>query len=560
MNFLDLPFEEKDNAKNLGARWEPDARRWYVPNGIPMEAFARWLPSASVTLIEQSTDQPAAKGVGLALFLRSAAGALKKAAPGEHWIRAEISQYKVLNGGHLSIELAEHDEQGKLVARIQCFIWTANAGRIVSRFSAGTGGELAAGIKVMVRASIDLHLTGSTRLIISDIDPSYTLGDIEANLQKIRQALTTEGIFSANKQLPAPTEFFKVAIISPNAAAGLGDFKRDADHLAAHRLCQFDYFSALFQGPGAVVSLLAAMTEVQERHVQVTYDAICIIRGGGAATDLYYLNDLSVARALCLLPAPVFTGIGHERDNTILDEVANTRFDTPSKVIGHISSAIQANAVAAEKAFQALLLHANRILAAADKELELTFSAIRQGIANDLHTIDSEAEHLFASTHQSVASILQAMAAETEHLFASIQPAGAVWLHNAEQAIEQRFEFILMRGEADITLSLAEVERYFDAIAVSAQHRLATIDHAADELMTAIQQQAHQQLVLATQAVEGLGREILGMGPRATLRRGFTITRSGGRPLVSAEDARQSGNLTVQFRDGVVKVVAVVTE
>jgi exodeoxyribonuclease VII large subunit len=145
-------------------------------------------------------------------------------------------------------------------------------------------------------------------------------------------------------------------VISPDGAAGLGDFKRDADILHQSELCTFDYFSAKFQGANAAVEIRNCLLSLQQNSHY--YDAICIIRGGGSVTDLYWLNDLELARTVCHSTLPLFTGIGHERDNTILDEVANTRFDTPSKVIAHIRDVICANTHAALANYQHILHYA----------------------------------------------------------------------------------------------------------------------------------------------------------------------------------------------------------
>jgi len=532
MNYLNVPFAQKDHVKILGARWDVTEKKWYVPDGVALEPFGRWLSGAPV-IAAQTGNQDESKGVSLAVFLRQASLALKKAIPVEQWIRAEISQYKELNGGHVSIELVEHNEQGQLSARIQSFIWTSHARRVADQFTMATGGPLKTGLKVMVKASIDMHLTSNTRLIITDIDPSYTLGDIEANLKKIRAILTKEGVIDANKKLARPSEFCRVAIISPNAAAGLGDFKRDADILEEYNLCSFDYFSAQFQGQGAAESILSALREVSDRHAVLQYDALCIIRGGGSATDLYWLNDLDLARAVCLTTIPVFTGIGHERDNTILDEVSHSRFDTPSKVVGHIRSTIQSNAVEAEKDFQSILLYVDRITAAADKDVESLFADIRQDVTIATHLMENKVDQLFLS----------------------IKPSVEQLLYKAGQDVEQSFQFIKMRCESDLLKATGEIDRYFEWVSTSTLHNLSSFEQAIDQFFLSIREHGAMQLFNANREIESLCREILGLGPRATLNRGFAIARSAdGQAIVSAEQAKQYPELNIEFRDGVISV------
>lgn len=531
MNYLNVTYAEKDQAKSLGARWDADGKRWYVPDGLNLEPFNRWLPNG-LAVESASTDQ-SSQGVTLFEFLRQASQALKKALPGEHWIRAEISQCKILGGGHLSIELVEHNELGQLSARVSAFIWAANVGKITGQFMTGTGGSLATGLKVMVKASIDMSLTHNLRLVITDIDPSYTLGDIEANLKKIRETLTQEGVIKQNAQLARPMDFCRVAIISPNGAAGLGDFKRDADVLESYALCQFDYFSAPFQGQGAAAGILAAIEAVHAQHVEHRYDALCIIRGGGSVTDLYWLNDLALARAICVTPIPVFSGIGHERDNTIVDEVAHTRFDTPSKVVGHIGGTIYTNAMQAEENFRSAMLYAQRLTAMAESQVESVFVALQQDATK----------------------ATQVMSHRVEHLYQSILPAAKQWIYRAEQENEQLFMLIYHRCSTDLAAVMAEITRYHDYVITGTQHILSGIELSLEQTMQSVMQHAALRITDAENRVKGLGREILGIGPKATLNRGFAIARTTeGVPVVSVEQAKQCPELNIEFRDGILNV------
>jgi exodeoxyribonuclease VII large subunit len=144
---------------------------------------------------------------------------------------------------------------------------------------------------------------------------------------------------SASSLLPPPLDFVRVAVISPETSAGLGDFQRESDRLQTATLCEFTFFRATFQGLDAPSSIRTAVQNALAAHRQSPFDALVVIRGGGSVTDLAWLNDLQLATVLCLCPLPVFTGIGHERDQTILDDIAHIRFDTPSKVALHITRA-----------------------------------------------------------------------------------------------------------------------------------------------------------------------------------------------------------------------------
>lgn len=165
-------------------------------------------------------------------------------------------------------------------------------------------------------------------LIIEDVDPSYTLGDLAAKLARIREKLQQTGLYGRNKQLAGPVEFVRVAVISPETSAGLGDFRREADLIQTAILCEFHLFQATFEGVETSSSIQSTVLQALTAHKQRPFDALVLIRGVGSVTDLAWLNDIDFAKLLCQSPVPIFTGIGHERDNTILNEIAHTRFDS----------------------------------------------------------------------------------------------------------------------------------------------------------------------------------------------------------------------------------------
>lgn len=354
---LIVPFMEKDDAKRLGARWNSGSKRWYIPDGADTAPFARWLPEDVV--VDQS--EAVKTQYSLSAFLSKVGSVIKNNFSTAAWISAEISELRN-NKGHLFLTLVEHDEQGNMVARSNARIWQSQAEHLNAKFALGTGSNLEAGIKVLLLARVEFHPQYGLALFVDDIDPTYTLGDMAAKLAKIREILTLEKIINKNKQLPKPNDFIRVAVISPQNAAGLGDFNRDAQILQKFHLCEFVYFTALFQGEAAPNEICIALQTAITAHETQAFDAIAIIRGGGALSDLAWLNNEQLARAVCLCPVPVMAGIGHERDYTIIDEVAGERFDTPSKVIQRIFNLITGNAIEAETRHQEITHAANNII------------------------------------------------------------------------------------------------------------------------------------------------------------------------------------------------------
>ena len=259
------------------------------------------------------------------------------------WVKAEIRNLSI-KGGHYYLELAEKDENtDKVIASCKATIWKFSAAKMVLKFERESGIELSKDLNVLIKIKAKFDPQYGFSVNVEDIDSSYTLGDIARRYQQILERLTSEGLASKNKLLPTPFDIQNVLVIAPENAAGLGDFKKDADALDKVGVCHFVYHSATFQGNTAAMNIIDALGNGLRQwalNFDSAPDLIVIIRGGGAVNDLAYLNDYNLAALLCKRSVPIWVGIGHEKDRTILDEVANRSFDTPSKVIGGIRNLI----------------------------------------------------------------------------------------------------------------------------------------------------------------------------------------------------------------------------
>lgn len=256
----------------------------------------------------------------------------------QEWIEAEISNLNRHSRGHVYLDLIETNSSGNELAKSKAIIWGSQSTSIMKKFSNGTGVELSAGQKVLLKVKVSYDLKYGLSLTVQDINPEFTLGEMEAKLKKIREKLIEKGIYEKNKRLTVPYIYKNVAVISPKDAAGLMDFKVEAEKLSGNNLCNFDYYEAIFQGIHVRDSIVNAIKEV--KYKIENYDALIIIRGGGAKSDLHYLNEYEIAKEICQLEIPVVVGIGHQIDHGILDEVACVKEDTPSKVIGYIYNVI----------------------------------------------------------------------------------------------------------------------------------------------------------------------------------------------------------------------------
>jgi len=371
--YIDVPFTQKDEAKNLGANWDANRKKWYIPSTADLTLFEEWLSEDYKNQLPKLKNNKDKKGISLAKYLNKLSRAVKEAASHDEWICAEISEIKQHNG-HYYPTLIESDKNGNQIAKCRAIIWKQSIEPIIIEFQKQTGDSLKEGIKVLLYGKANMHPLYGLSIQIENIDPSYTVGNIFAKLNTIRNQLKKNKLYSKNKSIAIPQEFTKVAVISPHSAAGLGDFKKEADILAKHNLCQFIYYSATFQGKNAVLETKTQINQMIQDNQKNQYDVLIIIRGGGAITDLAWLNEYDIAEAICHSPIPVFSGIGHEKDRTIIDEVACKCFDTPSKVIKHIWDTIIQNARSADRNFSGIFKHINKNVQSLEEQLTWTFT------------------------------------------------------------------------------------------------------------------------------------------------------------------------------------------
>lgn len=503
--YLNVPFKDKAEAKAKGARWDGEKRKWFVPIGRDLEPFTSWLPVDPTKLASQELTETG-KGVPLSQLLAGVATAVERAFKQGVWTTAEV--VRVDGDSHVYLELAERDADGSLLAKARGIVWSRDVERVLGTFQQATGVRLAAGIKVLIRAKPEFSVQYGLTLHIDAIDPSYTLGDLEANKRRIRERLKGEGIFDRNRGLQAPWDYRTLLVISPPRAAGLGDFARDADRLQRHGICEAVYAHSRFEGDGAPASIREAIEAAMAAWPgSVLPDAIVIIRGGGAVNDLAWLNDYELARTVCLSPVPVLTGIGHERDNTILDEVAHQRFDTPSKAIAGIQALIVKRARESQAAFD-----------------EVSGLALRQ--LRDAHRGADE-----------LSGAVQRRALET--------------VAGARQKLQ--INLTVVQREAQRTLRQASegVVKAVVDVRAGARGRVGVARSTSTGLVEEVGRLARNSVRWGRDAADGIFREVVAQGPEKTLGRGFAVvTNAAGQVVTNAVAAGAAKDLQVQFKDG----------
>lgn len=259
----------------------------------------------------------------------------------EYWVEAELSECRE-SRGHCYMELIQKDEQTATpIAKASAKCWANKWLTIRPYFERTTGQQLHAGMKVLLQVYPQFHEAYGFSWIVTDIDPTYTLGDMARKRQEIIQKLKAEGVFDLQKKLQLPVFCQRIAVISSQTAAGYGDFCNQlADNPYGFKF-ETQLFPAIMQGEGVEQSIISALEQIYD----MPFDCVVIIRGGGATSDMSGFDTLALAENVANFPIPIITGIGHERDESILDMISHTRVKTPTAaaalLIDHLKGVLE---------------------------------------------------------------------------------------------------------------------------------------------------------------------------------------------------------------------------
>ena len=265
---------------------------------------------------------------------------LEQCLPDEYWVQAELSDVRTNSTGHCYLEFIQKDPRSNnLIAKARGTIW-ANVYRLLKPyFEESTGQAFVSGIKVLVQVTVSFHELYGYSLTVQDIDPTYNLGDMALRLREILKQLEEEGVLTLNKELEMPVLPQRIAVVSSPTAAGYGDFCHQLKNNSRGFFFYTELFPALMQGDRVEESVLSALDAILNR--QEDFDAVVIIRGGGATSDLSGFDTYLLAAACAQFPLPIITGIGHERDDTVLDSVAHTRVKTPTAAAEYLINCME---------------------------------------------------------------------------------------------------------------------------------------------------------------------------------------------------------------------------
>lgn len=562
--YLTTTFRERLEAKVLGAKWDADRGKWYVPEGRDLAPFAKWLPvgTASMSSSTAVTTQPSEtgslivhgkKGVSLSNLLAGVSMAVAQAYKSGVWTLVEVVELRISNG-HVFLGVSERDAHGAVLAKANAAIWQSTANTILPAFERATGAQLAPGIKLLVRARPVFKVQHGFSLEIDAIDSEYTMGDLEARKREIRERLQAEGVFTANKQLPAPWDFNHVLVVAPEGGAGLGDFQAEANRLDQFGVCRFTYAYSRFQGEGAAKEICDALHTALDTWAATGAeqpDAVAIIRGGGAVNDLAWLNDYDLARNICDLPIPVLTGIGHERDGTVLDEVANTKFDTPSKVIAGIEQVIVRRAAEAKANYLQVSTVASNVVQSIKAKADALNVTIRTESRRHLALGKQETAGLLAEIRLESLHVIRSAAEQSRDAFQAVKTEALTQLADAKRDVPALWAQIHLGAKYVIQTAAVQNKGLVGAVLDRARRDAARARQGAEDALGAVGTSARHLVNEAGARSEALMREITGQGPEKTLNRGFALVRSrDGKPVTRAAHAVDGDALEIQFQDG----------
>ena len=443
--------------------------------------------------------------ISLFELLNNVKSELKTAFAAPVWVVAEIIELNLNRTGHCYLELAEKDQlTDRMIAKTKATIWAGVYARLAPYFESVTGEQLRVGMKVLVRMTVEMHELYSFSLNVLDIDAQYTLGDIAQQRARIIEQLTADGVIDMNKQLELPLVVQRVAVISSDSAAGWGDFKNQLDDNAYGYRFHTELFTAAMQGDTAPESIIAALNRIFVRISE--FDAVAILRGGGSKSDLSCFDNYELAFNAAQFPLPIITGIGHERDDSVLDLVANTRLKTPTALAAFIIDR------AAE--FEQYL----------DEKCTAAFTAAADIVDSNIQRIDS--------CRQRAVLAVRAAVGQSEQRLSNI---GIV----ANNAVRRYFD-----------LRAAQIASYEQKIKLLPQIRIATGESNIAHLEQRLKASLNGYLESRQRQLERFELVSRQADPQNVLKRGYSIVRSKGKAVTSPTQVKAGDNLSIQTAGG----------
>ena len=374
---------------------------------------------------------------------------IRSCMPDTYWVQAELSDVRSNYSGHCYLEFVQKDVAGNnLIAKARGTIWSNIYKMLKPYFEQETGQAFASGIKVLVQVAVEFHELYGYSLTVLDIDPTYTVGDMARKRREILRQLEEEGVIDLNKELEMPMLPQRIAVISSATAAGYGDFCNQLQNNPRGYGFHTELFPAIMQGERVEETILAALDAINARIEE--FDAVVIIRGGGATSDLSGFDTYLLAASCAQFPLPIITGIGHERDDTVIDSVAHTRVKTPTAAAEFLIAKLDKCADVLDEMSSRLMQGVRNRLLWEHRRME----SLTQRIPTSAYKRISEAKYALLSARRDIQLASQSFLSMKKHRLELLQQK----LNDAlpENQLARGYSITLKDGKAVKNASLLE--------------------------------------------------------------------------------------------------------
>ena len=430
--------------------------------------------------------------------------------PGMYWVTAEISEIKENYAGHCYLELVEkNQDESHIRARIKAVIWNKRYSFLKSYFVNITGETLKTGMKILAKAKIDYHEIYGLSLVISDLDPSFTIGELAVKRQMIIRRLEEEGVFTMNREIDIPIVPQKVAIVSSRNAAGYTDFIR---HLTGNSY-GYAFYTALFdsamQGEEAEPGIISALDRIAS--MAGLFDVVVIIRGGGSQTDLSWFDNYNIAYHITQFPLPVITGIGHEKDLSVADMVACRALKTPTAVAGFLIECMN--------------------------EAEISINDLSQEIK------------------ESVGLILDRNRSRLETSRIKLIPTARIMISEIKEHLSGKMLDLVNTGKKYIVRAGLLPADQLSRLRPAAKGYISARASRISQYIQNLRSHSLNALRMNTVSINGFEKTLAALNPENVLGRGYTITSQNGRILKKGAALKKGDVIDTLFSDGTVSSI-----
>lgn len=433
--------------------------------------------------------------------------AVERSFPESVWVVAEISEMKVNYSGHCYLELVEKGGRNRVPkAKVNAVVWRSTYGFLSEYFARQAGAPLSSGMNVLLKVDVSYHELYGFSLVVRDIDPAYTVGDMERQRQETIRQLQEDGVFDMNRELELPRVIQRVAVVSSEQAAGYRDFMKELAGNEYGYAVRATLFPAVMQGNASEEAVIAALCRIAERSDE--FDAVVIIRGGGSQSDLACFDSYRLCSYVAQFPLPVITGIGHDKDTSVADLVAAVPVKTPTAVARYLID----NLLAFDRYLHEAAARLKEVAGLRTDEARTRLQAAALRLRTDVQAV----------------------------------------IHRADKELETRGTRIIFGSRERIARQRSRLEYALAALLRSGTVRTEADRNRLDALEARLAPAARRLIGDRTATLEWLEARIDGRSPRRILAMGYSLVRNGGRTVRSIADVSPGDTVGIHTLDGVI--------